>query len=95
MTNRPVLVWFRNDLRIDDHPALRAAADSERPVAAVYVLDDALDGRPLGGAARWWLHHSLVRLRDNLGSLGVPLVLRRGPAADVIPALAAEAGAAT
>lgn len=38
MTNRPVLVWFRNDLRIDDHPALRAAADSERPVAAVYVL---------------------------------------------------------
>lgn len=95
MTNRPVLVWFRNDLRIDDHPALRAAADSGAPVAALYVLDDALDGRPLGGAARWWLHHTLISLRDSLGGLGVPLILRRGAAADVVPALAAEAGAAT
>lgn len=45
---------------------------------AVYVLDYKADDRPLGGAARWWLHHSLLRLRRQLLGLGVPLILRNG-----------------
>ena len=94
MNDRPVLIWFRNDLRTDDHPALRAAADSGAPVCGVYVLDDSLDGRPLGAAARWWLHHSLAALRDRLLGFGVPLVLRRGPVAEVVPAVATEIDAA-
>lgn len=94
MTERPILVWYRNDLRLDDHPALRAAAETGAPVAAVFVLDPALDGRPLGAAARWWLHHSLEALAVDLGHLGVPLVLRHGPAADELTALAVACGAA-
>jgi deoxyribodipyrimidine photo-lyase len=45
------LVWFREDLRLADHPALRAAADEGRPVIPVFVLDEISDGmwRP-GGA---------------------------------------------
>ena len=63
----PSLVWFRDDLRLADNPALRAAADRDEPVIGVYVLDEASPGvRPLGGAARWWLHHSLSELDERL-----------------------------
>ncbi len=90
----PSLVWFRDDLRLADNPALRAAADRGEPVIGVYVLDEASPGiRPLGGAARWWLHHSLAELGERLRDKGSVLVLRRGAAADVIPALVAETGA--
>ncbi|MFS0893799.1 cryptochrome/photolyase family protein [Microbacterium sp. 179-I 3D3 NHS] len=87
----PSLVWFRDDLRLADNPALRAAVDRGEPVVAVYVLDEASDGiRPLGGAARWWLHHSLASLSERLEERGSQLVLRRGRAAEAIRALAEE-----
>jgi len=89
----PALVWFRDDLRISDHPALSAAAKSGRPVLAAYVLDEETE-RPLGGAARWWLAGSLEGLAADLGSAGVPLVLRRGRADIAIAALARESAAA-
>ena len=54
------LVWFRNDLRLADNPALIAGLGSGRPVVPVYVLDEETDGiRPAGAASRWWLHQSL------------------------------------
>ena len=68
---------FRRDLRVADNAALCAAMASG-PTVALYVLDDMSDGRPLGGAARWWLHHSIARLDEELSRLGVPLILRRG-----------------
>jgi deoxyribodipyrimidine photo-lyase len=75
---RPSLVWFREDLRLDDHPALAAAAQSG-PVCAVYVLEDGTDlGRPLGGALKWWLHHSLKSLQASLSERGIELILLRG-----------------
>ncbi len=48
------------------------------PTVGLYVLDDAADGRPLGGAGRWWLHHAIIRLRRQLAGIGVPLLLRSG-----------------
>jgi deoxyribodipyrimidine photo-lyase len=87
------LVWFRQDLRLADNGALRAAA-AAGPILPVYVLDEAAGGDwGLGGAHRWWLHHSLEALGRDLTRLGAPLVLRRGAADRVIPALAAEVGA--
>ncbi len=95
MTAAPTLVWFRQDLRLTDNPALSAAAEPGAPVVPVYVLDDATPGRwAPGGAARWWLHHSLAALAGGLERLGTRLVLRRGRAEDVLPALAEETGAA-
>jgi len=89
---RPTIVWFRNDLRLADNPALRAAAGG--PVLAVYVLDDETpDLRRLGGASRWWLHGSLAALDAALAAKGGRLLFFRGSADAVIPALAAAANA--
>jgi deoxyribodipyrimidine photo-lyase len=93
-TSGASVVWFRDDLRISDNPALTAAVERGGPVIPVYVLDDESEGlRPLGGAARWWLHESLHRLAEALEERGTPLVLRRGPAASVIHELLRDTGA--
>ncbi|MFY8107220.1 MAG: cryptochrome/photolyase family protein [Elstera sp.] len=94
----PLLVWFRQDLRIGDNPALtaaltRAKADGH-PVIAVYCLDETMhSSRALGGASRWWLHHSLSRLAEALATYAIPLILRKGAAEALLPALIAETGA--
>ena len=51
---KPVIVWFRQDLRLADNPALAFAARSGLPLVCLYVLDDETSGawRP-GGASRW------------------------------------------
>ena len=91
----PSIVWFRQDLRLADQPALAAAA-AAGPVIAVYVLDDAVAGDwAIGGAQRWWLHHSLVALAAALAEQGVPLILRRGDAVAELLAVAGASGAAT
>lgn len=88
------LVWFRDDLRLADHPALAAASRARDGIVALYVLDEVSPGvRPLGGAARWWLHASLSRLRAALAERGIPLILRRGSAETVVPAVVSECGA--
>lgn len=88
-----VLYWLRHDLRITDNPALLAAA-AKGPVIAVYILDDSMP-YAMGGASRWWLYHSLIAIKKDLEKYGVPLLLRRGPAKKIIPALAHETGAKT
>jgi len=83
------IVWFRQDLRIADNPALSAAA-ARGPVLPLYILDDVNAGswRP-GGASRWWLHRSLDALSADLGGL----VLRRGNAREILPDLVKASGA--
>jgi len=83
----PVIVWFRQDLRLADNPALTAAVATGEEVVPVYILDP--DATP-GAASRWWLHGSLEALGAELAKWGPALVLRRGRAADVMPALLHE-----
>jgi deoxyribodipyrimidine photo-lyase len=85
------IVWFRDDLRVADHPALAAAIAAGRPLVCLYVLDDGAT-RPLGAAARWWLAGSLRALDQVLRRSGSRLILRRGSAAEILPALAGEGG---
>lgn len=90
----PSIVWFRDDLRLADNPALRAALDRGAPVIGLYVLDEESPGiRPLGGAARWWLHHSLASLAERLSERGSTLVLRRGPAEHAVREVVTDAAA--
>lgn len=91
----PQIVWLRRDLRLADQPAFRDAAQAG-PVIPVYVLDDDAPGdHAIGGAARWWLHHSLESLAADLGKRGSRLILRRGDAAREIAKVAREVGAET
>ena len=83
------IVWFREDLRLADNPALTAAA-AGGAVLPVYVLEEGL-----GGAGRWWLHHSLQALANALEQRGTGLILRRGDPAKVLRELAAESDAKT
>ncbi len=85
----PVLVWLRQDLRLADQAAFAAAAASGAPVIPVYVLDDdSPRHRAMGGASRWWLHHSLASLDADLRARGSRLILRRGRCEDVLADLA-------
>jgi deoxyribodipyrimidine photo-lyase len=87
------ILWFRQDLRLADQAAFAAAA-AQGPVVPVYVLDDVTPGHwSIGGAQRWWLHHSLASLAEGLEKLGLKLILRRGVAAEEIARLSREAGA--
>lgn len=92
---RPVIVWFRDDLRLSDNPALHAAAQCGRRIVCLFVYDEESEGlRRLGGAARWWLHGSLKQLDENLRSQGGCLSIHRGPASATILELAATSRAA-
>ena len=78
---RPVIVWFRDDLRLSDHPALHAAAKTGAPVICLLCARRSEPGlRPLGGAARWWLAQSLRALESEPARpSAASLVLRQGP----------------
>src|SRR4051794_23735314 len=90
----PTLVWFRQDLRLQDNPALAAAVARGGPIAPIYVLDDAGEGDwPVGSAARWWLHHSLVALDAALRSRGSRLLFARGDSASILREAARALGA--
>ena len=94
-SSKPILLWFRQDLRLHDHPALLAAMD-EGAVVPVYILDDDAPREwRIGGAQRWWLHHSLERLGGSLAEKGSRLVLRRGDALSELRSLMKETGATT
>lgn len=94
-SDAPVILWFRRDLRLADNPALTEAVASGRPVVPLHILDEAAEGRPLGGASKWWLERSLQVLAEALDKAGAPLILRRGPAEAVLRALIDETGAKT
>lgn len=90
MPDKIAILWFRQDLRLADNPALTAAVQSGAKILPVYVLDDENAGAwKIGGASRWWLHHSLQSLNESLGG---NLLLLKGDALVQIPALAQETG---
>lgn len=86
------LWWVRNDLRLADNPALLAAAQAGA-VVALHVDEEVPAGRRPGAASRWWLHHSLAALADDLRWYGVPLVLASGDPRTVVPEIVRRLGA--
>ncbi|MCV3272005.1 cryptochrome/photolyase family protein [Roseobacter sinensis] len=91
MSVSPVLVWFRRDLRLSDHPALHAACDSGRPVIPVFIHDDSVAS--LGAAPKWRLGLGLECFDAALREKGSRLVLRRGDALEVLQDLIDQTGA--
>ncbi len=87
---RTALLWFRQDLRLSDNPALQHLLNEDYVIIPLYIWDDALDApyASAGGAAQWWLHHSLAMLRDSLESYGSRLILRKGEPSDILTEIA-------
>ena len=88
-----ILVWFRQDLRIDDHLPLRAAAQQNAPVLPVVCVDTDLARRTQFGLGRLGPHRAhfwmecVADLRDRLQAMGSDLLVARGRPADVLPDL--------
>lgn len=91
---QPVIVWFRDDLRLSDNPAFSAAAQSGRPMVCVFIHDEESEGlRSLGGAALWWLHGSLQELDATLRERGGRLSIYEGAAVKIVPGLVESSNA--
>jgi deoxyribodipyrimidine photo-lyase len=87
----PAVLWFRQDLRLADNPALDAAVRGGRSILPVYILDDENAGAwKMGAASRWWLHQSLASLNQALDGR---LVFLRGDARTLLPELVRDSGA--
>jgi len=87
----PAIVWFRQDLRLADNPALQAAVESRQPILPIYILDDGNAAEwKMGAASRWWLHQSLAALNQSFAGR---MLFLKGDAADILPALVRDTGA--
>jgi len=92
LSNQTAIVWFRDDLRVDDNPALHEAVERGANILALYIFDET-QHRPLGGASHWWLHHSLEALKADLNVHNVVLCIRSGDAGLILPKVVQDAGA--
>ncbi len=88
MDKRPMIVWFRRDFRLSDHPALHEALALGHPVLPVVVLDS--ETLAMGAAALWRWALAVEAFGASLAAMGSRLILRRGNAVEVIAALLDE-----
>ena len=88
------IVWFRQDLRLSDNPALTAACRECDQIIPLFI-DDPLDQTltQVGAASRVWLHYSLHALEQTLKDKGTDLFIAQGASLDVLQSLIAETGA--
>ena len=88
----PILIWFRRDLRLSDHAALRAACDPGRPVIPVFIHDTLSEA--LRAAPKWRLGLGVGHLAQALAAKDSKLILRReGDALAALQTLVAQTGA--
>ena len=88
------IIWFRRDLRLDDHPALQSALRAGHCIVPVYVHapDEEAPWSP-GAASLAWLRRSLRALDASLHERGSRLILREGPSLAALEQLIADTGA--
>ncbi len=85
------LIWFQNDLRLADNPALQVALKRRQIPVPVYVHDPQSGAR--GAASAWWLHHSLGALQQRLRASGSELYVLSGNSAAALRRAARQSGA--
>ena len=93
-TSGTIIVWFRRDLRLHDHPALTAALAAGRRVIPLFIFDEILLGGRWPAANRVWFMHEAVRaLGAALRERGGQLAIRVGVPEKALPEFAGECGA--
>ena len=59
--------WFRKDLRLHDNPSLDHLSKLSIPIINIFIWDEEENTeKPLGGATKVWLYHSLLDLNKQL-----------------------------
>ncbi|XP_041964697.1 deoxyribodipyrimidine photo-lyase [Alosa sapidissima] len=99
---RPILMWFRRDLRLLDNPALIGCLELGGPVIPLFLWNDQEEEGPgvtvaAGGACKYWLHQALVCLNQALERIGSHLLTVKAEpsSAEVLQRLVKETGAGT
>lgn len=91
---KTIIVWYRNDLRVHDHPALSTAVADAEHVIPVFVLNDSLlSGARASSNRNRFLIESLEDLKKSLVGIGGNLVVRHGEAEAELLKLATETNA--
>lgn len=91
MTEPPRIVWFKRDLRINDHAPLLAASQSNAPIIPLYIVEPAYWKQPFASRRHWhFIHDCLCDLDSDLAVLGQRLIVKVGEAAEVIETLHAD-----
>ena len=96
MSEKTILVWFRNDLRIHDNEILVEAIRKADKVLPVYIFDPFYFRTTRRGTLKTgnfrakFLLESVQNLRDTLRGLGAELIVRTGSPEQLIPQLAEE-----
>ena len=88
------MVWFRKDLRLEDHPALLAALSDGLEIIPIFIWDPKAGDiwRP-GEASRWWLHQSLLHLRQSINRLGGSILFLIGKPQEILSRICRDYGA--
>ena len=82
------IVWYKRDLRVDDHAPLREATADGIPVLPLYVVESNYWRQKFSSRRHWhFIYDCLVELRHQTGHLGQPLVVRVGEVMDVFDSL--------
>lgn len=85
------IVWFRQDLRLADNLALKAAIDLGANIIPTYIWSPAeTPNSSPGAASKWWLHQSLSSLDKSLNNLGSKLIIRQGNSLETLQNLIKE-----
>lgn len=88
MTQEITLLWFRQDLRLKDNPALQAAIQTGNPILPLYIYDEDIGEEwKMGSASKVWLHSSLASLKESLQAISSDLYIRSGDTTQIIEAL--------
>ena len=88
MTQAPRIVWFKRDLRINDHAPLLAASRTNAPIIPLYIVEPEYWHQPFASRRHWhFIHDCLCDLDSGLAELGQHLVVKVGDSCDVIKKL--------
>lgn len=89
-----LILWFRNDLRLEDNQAFYYAIKEGLPLCPLYVFSpNNTTAYPMGSASKWWLHFALKDLRSQLAKYHLELIVRTGPPREIIKNIAIQTGA--